>query len=85
MDRNIPRAYAAVINLNAECFLFLHLLVVFLLLLRLERRLCDSVQIPLPALCDPSASLVLILLQNANLLQRLHDLSVYRARSIDVV
>jgi hypothetical protein len=45
----------------------------------------NTVQITLSALCDAAASLILILLQDANLLESLHDLAVYASGSIDVV
>ena len=47
------------------------------------RRL--TVQITLSALCDATASLILILLQNTDLLKRLHDLAVYASAGIDMV
>ena len=44
-----------------------------------------TVQIPLAGLSDAAATLLLILLQNTNLLQSLHDLAVNAAASIDVL
>lgn len=61
------------------------LLLVLILLLGLHRRLRDSVQIPLTALCDATATLVIVLLQHADLLQRLAHLAVYRAGSVNMV
>ena len=51
----------------------------------LDGGLCDTVQITLSALCDTTASLVLILLQDTNLLKGLHNLTVYASAGIDVV
>jgi hypothetical protein len=61
------------------------LVVIVLLILLLKRSLRNTVQIALALLGDPPAALVLILLEHPDLLQRLHDLPVYRAGSIDVV
>lgn len=44
-----------------------------------------TVQITLASLGDAAATLVLVLLEDANLLKRLHDLAVNGARSVDVL
>ena len=44
-----------------------------------------TIQIPLAALSDATASLLLVLLKNANLLEGLHDLAVDGAGGVDVV
>ena len=61
------------------------LLVVLLLLLGLGRGLGDTVQITLASLGDAAAALLLVLLQDANLLERLHDLAVDGAGGVDVL
>lgn len=60
-------------------------LLVILLLLGLSGGLGNSVQITLASLGDAAATLLLILLEDTNLLQGLHDLAVDRAGGIDVV
>lgn len=61
------------------------------LLILLNRRLRNTIQISHPTLCDPSSSLAIPLLallnlfQHTDLLQRLHDLAVHRAGCVDVV
>jgi hypothetical protein len=44
-----------------------------------------TVQISLASLSDAASALVLVVLENANLLQRLHDLAVDASRGIDVL
>jgi hypothetical protein len=62
------------------------LLVIFVLLLvLLYRRLRNAVQISLTGLCDATTALLLILLQHTDLLERLHDLAVNGAGSVDVM
>lgn len=60
-------------------------LLVILFLLSLHTRLRNTVKIPLAGLCDAASALLLILLQHANLLQRLHHFPIDTARGIDVV
>jgi hypothetical protein len=62
-----------------------HLLVVLVLLLSLEGSLGDTVQITLAGLGDASSTLVLVLLKDTDLLERLEDLAVDRAGGVDVV
>jgi len=59
--------------------------IVFVFLVSLNGGLSNTIQISLSTLCDSSASLLLILLQNTNLLECLHDLSVDASTGIDVV
>lgn len=47
--------------------------------------MCNTIQITLSALGDTATSLVLILLQDTDLLEGLHNLAVYAAAGIDVV
>lgn len=61
------------------------LLVILILLLGLGGGLGNSVQITLSGLGDASATLLLVLLENANLLEGLHDLAVDGARGVDVL
>lgn len=61
------------------------LVILILVLLRLHGGLRNTVQVTLATLGDAPAALVLIVLQHANLLQRLHHLAVDRARGVDVV
>ncbi len=61
------------------------LLVILLLLLGLSSGLGNTVQITLASLGDAAAALVLVLLKDTNLLERLHDLAVDGAGGIDVV
>ena len=61
------------------------LLVILLLLLGLSGGLGDTVQITLAGLSDAAATLVLVLLENTNLLEGLHDLALDGAGGIDVV
>ena len=63
----------------------LFLLVILLLLLSLGGGLGDTVQITLAGLGDATSTLLLILLQDANLLKGLHDLAVDGARGVDVL
>jgi hypothetical protein len=55
----------------------------------INRGLIDSlkltVQITLSTLGDATASLLLVLLQNTNLLKSLHNLAVYASAGIDMV
>jgi hypothetical protein len=60
-------------------------LLVILLLLGLEGGLGDTVQITLAGLCDAATTFVLILLEDTNLLESLHDLAVDGAGSVSVV
>jgi hypothetical protein len=60
-------------------------LLVILLLLSLEGGLGNTVQITLAGLCDAAATLVLIDLYDADLLEGLEDLAVDGAGGIDVV
>jgi hypothetical protein len=60
-------------------------LLVILLLLGLEGGLGDTVQITLAGLCDAAATFVLILLEDTNLLESLHNLAVDGAGGISVV
>lgn len=61
------------------------LLVILLLLLGLSGGLGNSVQITLAGLGDAAATLVLVLLKDADLLEGLHDLAVDGAGGVDVV
>lgn len=63
---------------------FLSLLVILLLLL-VNGGLGNTVQIPLAALGDAAATLVLVVLKDTNLLEGLQDLTVDGARGVDVV
>lgn len=65
-------------------FFFLPLLIILLLLL-VNGGLGNSVQIPLAALGDPAATLVLVVLKHADLLERLQHPTVDRAGAVDVV
>lgn len=56
-----------------------------ILLLSLQRGHRNTVQIPLSALRDPPATLLLILLQHTDLLEGLANLAVNAAAGIDVV
>lgn len=49
------------------------------LILCLDRAHGYPVQISLTSLCDSSTALLLVLLQDADLLQRLNDLAIYTA------
>ena len=60
-----------------------HLLIVFLLLV--NGGLGNTVQIPLAALGDAAATLVLVVLEDIDLLEGLEDLTVDGARGVDVV
>ena len=51
----------------------------------LDRAHGYPVQISLTSLCDSSTTLLLVLLQNADLLQRLNDLAIYTSGCIDVM
>jgi hypothetical protein len=62
-----------------------HLLVVLILLLSLEGGLSDTVQITLAGLGDAASTLVLVLLKDTDLLERLEDLAVDGAGGVDVV
>lgn len=61
------------------------LLVIVILLLRFHRTHRDPIQISLPRLRDPSPALLLVLLQDANLLQTLHHLPIDTPASIDMM
>ena len=61
-----------------------HLLIVFLLLL-VNGGLGNTVQIPLAALGDAAATLVLVVLEDIDLLEGLEDLTVDGSRGVDVV
>lgn len=61
------------------------LLVILVLLLSLDGGLGDTVQVTLALLSDAATTLVLVLLEDTNLLEGLHDLSVDRAGGVDVV
>ena len=61
------------------------LLVLVVLILSLHRGLGNSVQITLSALCDATAALVLVVLEHADLLERLHGLAVDGSGGVDVV
>ena len=63
----------------------MHLLVILVLLLSLSGGLGDTVQITLAGLGDAASTLVLILLENTNLLEGLHDLAVDGAGGVDVL
>ena len=63
----------------------LRLLVILVLLLGLSGGLGDTVQITLAGLGDAAATLLLILLEDANLLEGLHDLAVDGAGGVDVL
>lgn len=62
-----------------------HLLVILLLLLSLECGLGNTVQITLAGLGDAAATLVLVDLHDADLLERLEDLAVDGAGGVNVV
>lgn len=61
------------------------ILIVLLLLILLGGGLGDTVQITLAGLGDAAAALLLVVLDNANLLERLQDLAVDGARGVDVL
>lgn len=61
------------------------LVILILLLLGLSGGLGNSVQITLAGLGDAAATLVLVLLKDADLLEGLHDLAVNGAGGVDVV
>jgi hypothetical protein len=61
------------------------LIILLVLLVLLETGLGDSVQVTLTALGHPTASLVFVLLYNANLLESLQHFAINRAWSILVV
>ena len=61
-----------------------HLLIVFLLLL-VNGGLGNTVQIPLAALGDAAATLVLVVLEDIDLLEGLEDLTVDGSRGVNVV
>jgi hypothetical protein len=61
------------------------LVIIIILLVSLERCLSDTVQITLSGLCNAATALVLILLDDADLLEGLEHLAVDGARGIDVV
>jgi hypothetical protein len=65
--------------------LHIRLLVILILLLGLERRLGDTVQITLASLCDAAATLVLVNLYDTDLLESLKSLAVDRAGGVSVV
>ena len=60
-------------------------LLVILLLLGLEGGLGNTVQVTLAGLCDAAATLVLVDLNDADLLERLEDLAVDGAGGVNVV
>ena len=62
-----------------------HLLVILILLVGLSGGLGDTVKITLAGLSDAAATLLLILLEDTDLLQGLHDLAVDGAGGGDVV
>jgi len=64
-----------------------NLLLVVLLsfLVGLDGGLRNTIQITLSTLCNATATLLLVLLQDADLLQSLEDLAVYAAGGIDMV
>jgi len=61
------------------------LLVILILLVGLERRLGDTVQITLAGLCDAAATLVLVNLNDTDLLEGLEGLAVDGAGGVSVV
>ncbi|KAH9826133.1 hypothetical protein Tdes44962_MAKER10082 [Teratosphaeria destructans] len=61
------------------------LLLILVLLLGLEGGLGDAVQVTLARLGDATTALVLVLLEDANLLEGLQDLAVDGAGGVDVV
>lgn len=61
------------------------LLVILVLLLGLDRGLCDTVQITLAGLGDAATTLLLVLLEDTNLLESLEDLAVDGAGGVGVV
>lgn len=61
------------------------LVILIILLLGLSSGLSNTVQITLAGLGDAAATLLLILLKDANLLEGLDDLAVDGARGVDVV
>lgn len=64
---------------------WLQRLLVIFLLLGLKSGHSDTVQITLTGLGDAATSLILILLEDTNLLKRLHDLAVNGAGGVNVV
>lgn len=56
-----------------------------ILLASLSGRLGNPVQVSLAGLGDPAATLLLVLLEDANLLESLHDLAVDAAAGVDVL
>jgi len=56
-----------------------------LILVSLDGRHCDTVQIPLSRLSDSPATLILVSFQHTDLLQSLHYLPVNAAAGINVV
>jgi hypothetical protein len=61
------------------------LLLLFLLILSLSNGLCNPVKITLALLGNTAATLLLVLLENLDLLESLHNLAVYAAAGIDVL
>lgn len=61
------------------------LLFILIALLGLEHAHRDTIQITLSSLCDTTATFVLILLQDTDLLESLHGLAVNRSRCVNVV
>jgi hypothetical protein len=61
------------------------LVILLILLLGLSGGLGDTVQITLAGLRDAAATLLLVVLNDANLLEGLEDLAVNRAGGVDVV
>jgi hypothetical protein len=61
------------------------LVILVVVVLGLDSSLGDTVQITLARLGDTTATLLLVVLENTDLLQGLNDLSVDRSGSIDVV
>ena len=61
------------------------LVIIFVFVLGLHGAQRNTIQISLADLRDASPAFLLVLLEHTDLLQRLHDLAVDRARGIDVV
>lgn len=79
-----PKRHASIVHFG-ESYSAHSLLVILVLLISFDGGLGNTVQITLTGLGNPAAALLLILLENPNLLEGLHDLAVNGAGSIDVV
>jgi hypothetical protein len=79
-EPRFPLAVSDIITARKQA----RLLVILLLFLLLDDSLGNTVQITLTRLGDAAATLLLVLLQNADLLESLEDLAVNATAGIDV-